>query len=571
MDLRITATSSLLPGSRAWRPLTDAHTADFGDFGDWADVLTDGGETRALAWVVLLDDIVAADDARLAGDDDALLALVAPLLELLDGVATPERRAPVIVAWAGLEPGPVIANARRPSAPRRLARLLEDGLYARAASCPALHVLPLDDVFARIGRERAFDGRNFYAGRCRLSSAGLGRLAEALAALVGRIERPARKLLALDCDNTLWGGVVGEDGIGGLQLGQDGLGAAFADFQRAARCLSRQGTLLALASKNDEADVWQVFDRHPGMVLQRQDIAAHRVDWTEKADNLVAIAEELGLGLDSFVFWDDNPLERAKVREALPQVLVPEMPAEVTEWPRLLRELSDFTRFEVTDEDRRKLDLYKARSRFVSALSGQRDRTAFLKSIGLRPSPVGIDVASVARAAQLSAKTNQFNLRIARRSAAELTAIAGDPRACAFLARLADNFGDHGIVGLLVARPTIDPEIAFLDEFLLSCRVLGRHLEAWMLDLCRRELRRHGIRHLVAEFVPHDRNGMAASFLRDHGLQPLDDIAPALRRQHTAAVADHAKGGKLYAAELDRLTIPYLEVYADDSALVRSA
>jgi FkbH-like protein len=561
----------LLPGSRAWRPLTERHRADFGAFGDWATVLTDAAESRALAWVLLLDDIVAADDVRLAGDDDALRSLLAPLLDLLDGVTTTARQTPVIVAWAGLTPGPVIAEARRPSAPHRLSRLLEDALYARAAACPALHIVPLDDVFARIGRDKAFDARNYYAGRCRLSSAGLGQLADALASLADRIETPARKLLALDCDNTLWGGVVGEDGIGGLTLGQDGLGAAFQDFQRVARSLTRQGTLLALASKNDEADVWQVFDSHPGMVLQRQDITAHRIDWNDKADNLAAIAEELGLGLDSFVFWDDNPLERAKLREALPQVLVPEVPADVTEWPRLLAQLAEFTRFEVTDEDRRKLDLYKARSRFVSAMSGQRDRTGFLKSIGLKPSPVGIDAPSVARAAQLSAKTNQFNLRCARRSAAELTAIAADPRACAFLARLADNYGDHGIVGLLVARPTDDPEIAFLDEFLLSCRVLGRHLEAWMLDHCRQALRRHGITHLVAEFVPHARNGMAASFLGNHGLQPLDEVAPALRDRLTAAATSIAQGGRLYAAALDRLSIPHLEVYADDDALVGSA
>ena len=151
-----------------------------------------------------------------------------------------------------------------------------------------------------------------------------------------RVNAPSRKVLVLDCDNTLWGGTVGEDGLEGLQLGQDGIGQAYLDFQSAARSLARKGLLLALASKNDEADVWQIFDGHAAMVLRRADIASYRIDWSEKSENIGAMAEELGLSLDSFVFWDDNPLEREKVRRELPQVLTPEVPPNVDAWPSLL-------------------------------------------------------------------------------------------------------------------------------------------------------------------------------------------------------------------------------------------
>jgi FkbH-like protein len=165
-------------------------------------------------------------------------------------------------------------------------------------------------VFAKQGRDRCFDNRNYYAAHCRLSMTGLGSLAGALAEVFQRLSAPARKVLVLDCDNTLWGGVVGEDGVGGLTLGQDGTGSAYVDFQRAIRRLAGRGTVLALASKNEEADVWSVFDSHPAMALKREDIAAWRINWGDKADNIAALAEELGIGLDSIAFWDDNPIER---------------------------------------------------------------------------------------------------------------------------------------------------------------------------------------------------------------------------------------------------------------------
>jgi len=366
----------------------------------------------------------------------------------------------------------------------------------------------------------------------------------------------------LDCDNTLWGGVVGEDGVGGLTLGQDGTGSAYVDFQRAIRRLAGRGTVLALASKNEEADVWSVFDTHPAMALRRRDIAAWRINWSDKADNIAAIAEELGIGLDAIAFWDDNPIERESVQAALPNVLVLDCPKQVIDWPKALLECAAFARFEVTAEDRRKTALYKARAEFVTEISGRTDRVGFLRSIQLRPQALPIEPASLARAAQLCAKTNQFNLRAARHSSGDLADIARADGAVALLVRLADRFGDHGIVGLVIARPTTDPTVAFLDTFLLSCRVLGRHLEAWLLDACIRLLRDRGVRYLAGEFIPRERNAMAAGFLAEHGFSSLDSLTA--RDQVHAAVSALAGGGTLYAADLKTLAIPHLEIYADD-------
>jgi FkbH-like protein len=472
-----------------------------------------------------------------------------------------------VVAWASPAAGSIIEAARLPSASRRLALAFETALYERARHAPALHIIPLDQVFAKLGRDRCFDSRNYYAAHCRLSVTGLGCLASALGEVLHRIAGPARKVLVLDCDNTLWGGVVGEDGVGGLTLGQDGTGNAYVDFQRAIRQLARRGTVLALASKNDEPDVWSVFDNHPDMVLKRQDIAAWRINWSEKSDNVAALAEELGIGLDSVAFWDDNPIEREAVRAALPQVLVLDCPKQVIDWPKALLECADFARFEVTAEDRRKTALYKARAEFVTELTGRADRGAFLRSIQLRPQALPIGPASLARATQLCAKTNQFNLRAVRHSAADLTEIGRTEGAVALLTRLSDRFGDHGIVGLAIVRPSSDPAVAFLETFLLSCRVLGRHLEAWMLEACVRPLRERGVRFLAGEFIPSERNGMAAGFLGEHGFAALDKLSGRERDRIETAIDGLAQGGKLYAADLKSLDIPHLEIYFDEKVV----
>lgn len=566
MQIRLTATSFLLPGGM-WKPLTSAHAVEFGSYGDWPMVLANPGRHHAIAWIVFLDDLISADTAETLAPE----SIVQPVLGLLDGFIARNPDRPAIIAWASPRTGSVIDFGRRQPSRRRVALHFEEELYARAARCPALHILPLDELFASAGQDRCFDNRNYYAARCRLSAIGLTRLAEALGTFIRRIEQPARKVLVLDCDNTLWGGVVGEDGVAGLSLGEDGNGAAYADFQRTIRSLAEQGTVLALASKNDERDVWEVFDKHPGMVLKRDDIAAWRINWAEKSENIVALADELGIGLDSIAFWDDNPIEREKARACVPEVLVFACPDQVIEWPKSLAESAEFARFELTAEDRRKTKLYKARAQFVTKLNRESDQSGFLRSIGLRPESLCIDAGSVARAAQLCAKTNQFNLRTVRHSGADLKRMSEDDRVVAFLTRLRDQFGDHGIVGLTIARPTAESDIALLDTFLLSCRVLGRHLEAWMLDNCARELSKRGYRKLIGEFLHSGRNDMAAAFLGEHGLASATTLAPSERAAITAAVEPLARGGELYVADLQRLNVPHLDIYADDEALARSA
>jgi FkbH-like protein len=556
--LRVCGTSHLLPGNAVWARFAPQWAAEFGDFADWPSALMTA-PAESLLWVLALDDVLAPEDLQTLDDegvDDRLSTLTAPLEARL--AASTE---PTLVAWTAWRPQSVIACARRPSPGSRAALRLERRLYEMAARYPSLHLIALDEVFAVDGLAAAFDSRNLYAARCRFSRKGLGLIVNAVEAVLQRIKAPPKKVFVLDCDGVLWGDVVGEVGIGRIQLGGDGLGKAYQDLQRAARRLSRDGTLLALASKNNADEVWEAFDRHPDMVLTRDDIAAWRIDWSEKSVNLAEMARDLDLGLESFVFLDDNPLEREKMRRALPQVTTLEPPVDVTAWPALVEGLDVFARFDATVEDAGKAQQYRSRSAFTDARRQTTDEASFLASLEMQPVAVPLDAASLARAEQLSAKTNQYNLRTVRHSAAELATLAASPTTVAFLTRLKDRFGDHGGVGLTLARTLGDA--AFLESFLMSCRVLGRHLDAWMLARLADHLRDRGVRWLFAEFRDSGRNAVAADALSAHGFERWSGPEDDARLHAVAALTDPktAPPGALYLADLATIAIPYLDLF----------
>jgi FkbH-like protein len=552
--LRVCGASHLLPGASAWAQLEPRWALVFGDFADWPSALMTA-PADALLWVLTLDDVVTPesleglDDAAL---DGALAGLMAPLEARLAASTQP-----TVVAWTAWRPVSTIASARRPSPWPRAVRRLEALLYRLASQRPALHLIDLDAALSGEGLAAAFDARNLYAAGCRFSRKGLVRLVAAVEPVLQRIATAPKKVLVLDCDGVLWGDVVGEVGLGRIQLGGDGLGRAHKDIQRAARRLARTGALLALASKNTAADVWEVFDRHPDMVLTRDDIAAWRIDWTEKAANLVEMAKDLDLGLESFVFLDDNPFEREKMRLALPQVTTVELPADVTVWPGLIDSLDLFARFDATAEDAAKAQQYRSRAAFADARRDAADETSFLAGLDMHAVSARLDATTLARAEQLAAKTNQYNLRNARHTAAELESLAASPSTVAFLTRLKDRFGDHGAVGLTIAR--VAGDTAFLDSFLMSCRVLGRHLDAWMLGRLATMLRDRGVRWLFAEFRDSGRNAVAANALSAHGFgrwAGSDDD-----RRRCAVESLSVIDGDLYLADLETLLIPHLDLF----------
>jgi FkbH-like protein len=330
-----------------------------------------------------------------------------------------------------------------------------------------------------------------------------------IAARLGR----SYKCLVLDLDNTLWGGVIGDDGLDGIVLGQGSpLGEGFVAVQEYAKDLARRGIILAVSSKNDEANAREPFEKHPDMVLKLSDIASFRANWQDKASNIRAVAEELNIGLDALVFLDDNPFERNLVRGALPMVAVPEVPDDdPARVPAILAEAGYFESLGITDEDRQRGAQYQENRAREALRANVTDIEGYLRALEMRLIYGGFDALNKQRVVQLINKTNQFNLTTRRHGDAEYDAIAADPGSFGLHLRLTDRFGDNGIIAVVIGRTTAPGEVT-VDTWLMSCRVLGRQVEATTLNLVAREAKALGAKRLIGEYVPTTKNGM----VRDH-------------------------------------------------------
>lgn len=383
----------------------------------------------------------------------------------------------------------------------------------RLADAEAVDLLALDAAAAIDGLAAWHDPALWHRAKQEVhpsAAPGYGdRVARLLAAALGR----SAKALVLDLDNTLWGGVIGDDGIEGIRLGQgSALGEAFVAFQRYARDLSRRGIILAVCSKNDMANAVEPFDTHPEMVLRRSDIACFVANWTDKAANLRDIAARLNIGLDSLVFADDNPAERAIVRRELPMVAVPELPEDPTLWPATLAAAGYFESLRLTREDLERSAQYQANLQRSTLLASATDLEGYLRSLEMRAIWSRFDRVGHARIVQLINKTNQFNLTTRRVSNEEITSLIDDERALTLQIRLIDSFGDNGIIAIVIGLFQPGTRDIRIDTWLMSCRVLGRRMEETTLNLIVEQARTLGCERLIGVYRPTAKNAM----VRDH-------------------------------------------------------
>ena len=382
-----------------------------------------------------------------------------------------------------------------------------------------VYVVDEERVQARSGKARATDPRLWLTARMAWSDSVLPALAKEYVRFLKPYKALSRKCIVLDLDNTLWGGVVGEDGVGGIQLGADAPGNAFVAFQRELERLWRRGILLAVASKNNLDDATAVFEQHPAMVLKQSHFAAQRINWQPKSDNVREIAKELNIGLDSLVFLDDNPVERAKMRAELPQVLTVELPSDPAYYRSALLELDVFDSLALTEEDRRRNQLYseqRARRDFESTLdTGGGSLEEFLRELDMVMEIEPDSAQTMPRIVQLTNKTNQFNLTTRRYGEAQ---IAGMKAAGAeiFTTRVTDRFGDNGYVGVAILTPT-STDMVEVDTLLLSCRVMGRGVETAFLAFLADRARERGARRLHGRYIPTAKNAPVRNFYREHG------------------------------------------------------
>ena len=362
--------------------------------------------------------------------------------------------------------------------------------------------------------------RYWYLSKSPFGLPVFARAAKEIRTLIDAVEGRAKKLLILDLDDTLWGGIVGETGWAGLRLGgHDAVGEAFKDFQRALKALQCRGVILAIVSKNDEAVALEAIDKHPEMLLRREDFAGWRINWRDKAQNIFELVQELNLGLDAAVFIDDSPAERGRVSEALPQILVPDWPAESMEYRRALEALSCFDSLSISDEDISRTNSYVAQRKSAADRSSV-TLDEWVKSLDLTVKVAELSASNVHRVAQLLNKTNQMNLTTRRLTEQELIAWTTDKRNQLWALSVKDRYADHGLTAIVSVQSSRD-ECRILD-FVLSCRVFGRNIEAAMLELAREEAQRCAAPRLSAEYFKTEKNAPTLEFLenRSGGRRP---------------------------------------------------
>ena len=384
-------------------------------------------------------------------------------------------------------------------------------IYDISKKNPNLFIIDLDILYRKIGYENIFDTRNWLFSRLRLSNDGIQITDEGISSVIARSILPEKKLLVLDCDNTIWGGVVGEDGYDGILLGNEGIGLAYKEFQKEIKKLKSEGLILAICSKNNDKDVSYVLENNPEMVLKKNDIVSFRINWREKAENIESIAKELSIGLDSIAFWDDNPLEREKIKNTLSEVFVFNVPNEIDLWPKLIAESDIFAKNNLSQEDLKKTEQYKARAQFKELQKKSFDKYDFLKQIGLKPKINNLEINDINRAVQLCKKTNQFNLSTKRYSEKDLISFLNSENYDLFIISAIDRFGDHGKIGLAIIK-YIDNK-TYLDSFMLSCRILGRDIEFWFLQTLLNKIKKNGKDFLFIEYQKTDRNYIVKEFL----------------------------------------------------------
>ncbi|MBI3087375.1 MAG: HAD-IIIC family phosphatase [Candidatus Omnitrophica bacterium] len=402
-------------------------------------------------------------------------------------------------------------------------------------------LLDLDSVLSRSGKDAAFDDRLYYLADMELAPDAWSRLGDDYARYLLALRGRSRKCLVLDLDNTLWGGIVGEDGFDGIQLGATPPGNTFVAFQQELLALFERGVLLAVNSANNPDDALKVIREHPAMVLREPHFASMKINWEPKTENLRAIAEELNLGLDSLVYLDDEPAQRWLVSQQLPEVLVPELPPDPAGYARTLQRLVGLDAVSLTPEDRRRGAMYaqeRSRREFRTQV---RTLDEYLSQLQVQIRLREADRFSIPRLAQLTQRTNQFNLTLERYTESQLAEWLGDPRRRLYAIEVSDRFGDQGISGAL----SIERHDRWWDVplWLLSCRVLGKGVEQSVLSVLAGWAKAGGVSELRVAYRPSEKNTPARRFLEACGvsLMRTDDSVQRwqLELAHVPAVPAH--------------------------------
>ena len=388
-----------------------------------------------------------------------------------------------------------------------------------AAAYPNVYPIALGNIQTALGKAAFFEDRTWYLAKMAVCTDTLpvvaARVMDTVTALAGQV----KKCVIVDLDNTLWGGVIGDDGIDGIQLGELGDGPAFAALQQWLLELKRRGILLAVCSKNNDDTAREPFEKHPEMILRLDDFAMFVANWENKAENIRNIQKTLNIGMDSLVFLDDNPFERNLVREMLPDVTVPELPEDPAAVPAYLDSLHLFEAVSFSEEDAARTAQYQAEASRTAAQAKFGSYSDYLAALEMKAEIKPFDSFHYPRIAQLTQRSNQFNLRTVRYSESDIASVANDPAYLTRYMTLTDKFGEHGLISVVICKKQ-DDKTLFVDTWLMSCRVLRRGVEECLFDAIVRMAADAGYKYLAAEYLPTAKNKMVEHFYDTMGMTP---------------------------------------------------
>ncbi len=406
-------------------------------------------------------------------------------------------------------------------------RKLNMGLMDLSQRYANLFICDIAGLQNKLGRDMMFAPNVYVSTEMVLSIDALPYVASRVMDIICAIKGQFKKCLILDLDNTVWGGVIGDDGLEGIQLGHGlGIGKAFTEFQMWVKKLKQRGIIICVASKNNEETAKEPFEKHPDMVLKLEDIAVFQANWETKVDNIRTIQRILNIGFDSMVFLDDNPFERNMVRENIPGITVPELPQDPGEYLEYLYSLNLFETASYSQADKDRTKQYQVEAKRVSLQKTFSNEADFLKSLDMTSVVSGFNKFNTPRVAQLSQRSNQFNLRTVRYTEADIEALGQNPDVIDLSFTLEDKFGDNGLIAVVIMKKQ-DEETLFIDTWFMSCRVLKRGMENFTLNTMVEAAREKGFKRIIGEYLPTPKNKMVENHYPNLGFQTVENSPTA--------------------------------------------
>ena len=398
-----------------------------------------------------------------------------------------------------------------------MVRVLNENIKIGLSTEPEIFIYALNSFVTRFGENNVFDYKQYFYGDVRISLDYIPYLAEELVGYIKAVLGLNKKCIVLDLDNTLWGGIVGEDGFEGIKLGDSPVGRAYTEFQHNLLALNQRGILLAINSKNNFDDAMQIIKDHPNMVLKEDNFVCIRINWNDKVVNMKEISDELNIGLDSMVFFDDDPVNREYVKSNLPEIQTIDI-SDPSNSSKILKSINDFQMLKITDEDMTRNKMYLEQRKRTDLKTQVGDLQDFLKQLNISVKIKNADSFTIPRISQLTIKTNQFNLTTRRYQEEDIRKFSQDKDKIVECAQVEDKFGDNGITGVYIINKDNKQEWT-IDTFLLSCRIIGRGVEDGMLHQIIEKARKEGVSKIRGEYIKTKKNKPAENFFPTFGFK----------------------------------------------------